>query len=197
MRTAARGSVATDTELIARCRNGDHAAWRMLHDRHAPTVYRFLSALGVPPAEREDACQDVFVAVYRSLDSFRGAARLSTWIYRIAARGAGRAMRRRRMPVMLATLLQREPAAPPDPDPSEKSARLALLDGMLGRLSEKKRLVLVLFEIEELPVDEIAKIAGCPENTVWSRLHHARTELAAMARKSVGKTAGKTAGGMS
>ena len=38
MRTAARGSVATDTELIARCRNGDHAAWRMLHDRHAPSV---------------------------------------------------------------------------------------------------------------------------------------------------------------
>ncbi len=159
----------------------------MLHDRHAPTVYRFLSALGVPPAEREDACQDVFVAVYRSLDRFRGAARLSTWIYRIAARGAGRAMRRRRMHAMLATLLQREPAPPPEADPSEKSARLALLDGLLGRLSEKKRLVLVLFEIEELPVDEIAKIAGCPENTVWSRLHHARTELAEMARKSAGR----------
>jgi RNA polymerase sigma-70 factor (ECF subfamily) len=156
----------------------------MLHDRHASTVFRFLSALGVPAEEREDACQDVFIAVYRSLDRFRGAARLSTWIYRIAARGAGRAMRRRRMHTLLATLLLREPPPPPDPDPSEKSARLALLDGFLGRLSEKKRLVLVLFEIEELPVDEIAKIAGCPENTVWSRLHHARAELATMARKS-------------
>lgn len=188
MRPVARGSVLSDTELVTRCRNGDHAAWRMLHDRHAPTVFRFLSALGVPPSEREDACQDVFVAVYRSLDRFRGAARLSTWIYRIAARGAGRAMRRRRMHALLSQLLQREPAPPPDPDPSERSARLALLDGMLERLSEKKRLVLVLFEIEELPVDEISKIAGCPENTVWSRLHHARSELAEMARKSVGRT---------
>jgi len=188
MRTAPRGSaVPTDTELVARCRRGDHNAWRMLHDRHAPTVYRFLAALGVPPTEREDSCQDVFVAVYRSLDRFRGAARLSTWIYRIAARGAARASRRRRMHAMLATLLQREPAPPPDPDPSEKSARLALLDGLLGRLSEKKRLVLVLFEIEELPVEEIAKIAGCPENTVWSRLHHARSELAEMARKKSGR----------
>jgi RNA polymerase sigma-70 factor (ECF subfamily) len=96
-------------------------------------------------------------------------------------------MRRRRMHALLATLLMREPAPPPDPDPSEKSARLALLDAFLGRLSEKKRLVLVLFEIEELPVDEIAKIAGCPENTVWSRLHHARAELAERARKSMGK----------
>jgi RNA polymerase sigma-70 factor (ECF subfamily) len=181
---ALRGTAPTDTELIARCRRGDHGAWRMLHDRHAPTVYRFLSAFGVPPEEREDACQDVFIAVYRSLDRFRGAARLSTWIYRIAARGAGRAMRRRRLHTMLATLLLREPAPPPDPDPSERSARLAALDRLLRRLSPKKRLVLVLFEIEELPVDEIAKIAGCPENTVWSRLHHARSELADMARKT-------------
>jgi RNA polymerase sigma-70 factor (ECF subfamily) len=159
----------------------------LLHDRHAPTVYRFLSALGVPTEEREDACQDVFVAVYRSLDRFRGAARLSTWIYRIAARGAGRATRRRRMQGVLATLLLREPPPPPDPDPSERSARLATLDSMLQRLSPKKRLVLVLFEIEELPVDEIARIAGCPENTVWSRLHHARAELTAMARKSIAR----------
>jgi RNA polymerase sigma-70 factor (ECF subfamily) len=187
MKPVARGAGAgpTDSELVARCRRGEHVAWRMLHDRHARTVYRFLSALGVPPEDREDACQDVFVAVYRSLDRFRGAARLSTWIYRIAARGAGRAMRRRKMRAVLSTLLQREPAPPPDPDPSERSARLAVLDDLLQRLAPKKRLVLVLFEIEELPVDEIAKVAGCPENTVWSRLHHARTDLMRMAKKRV------------
>jgi RNA polymerase sigma-70 factor (ECF subfamily) len=189
MRPVPRGAVPSDGELVARCRRGDHAAWRMLHDRHASTVYRFLSALGVPPEDREDACQDVFIAVYRSLDRFRGAARLSTWIYRIAARGAGRAMRRRKMRALLSTLLQREPAPPPDPDPSERSARLAVLDELLKRLTPKKRLVLVLFEIEELPVDEIAKIAGCPENTVWSRLHHARTDLARLAKKRVGGNA--------
>jgi RNA polymerase sigma-70 factor (ECF subfamily) len=155
----------------------------MLYERHAPTVYRFLSALGVPPVEREDACQDVFLAVYRSLGRFRGEARLSTWIYRIAARGAGRAMQRRRLHALLSTLLLREPAAPPAPDPSERTARLQLLDELIGRLSPKKRLVLVLFEIEEVPVEEIAQIAGCPENTVWSRLHHARAELTEMAKR--------------
>ena len=177
------GAVTSDAELVARCRRGDHGAWRMLHDRHSRTVYRFLSALGVPPEEREDACQDVFIAVYRSLDRFRGAARLSTWIYRIAARGAGRAMRRRKMRGLLTTLLQREPEPAPEPDPSERSARLAVLDELLQKLAPKKRLVLVLFEIEELPVDEIAKIAECPENTVWSRLHHARTDLMRLAQK--------------
>ena len=175
-------------DLVERCRRGDHGAWRTLHDRHAPIVYRFLAALGVPPDEREDACQEVFVAVYRSLGRFRGAARLSTWIYRIAARGAGRAMRRRRMHAVLSSLLLREPEPAPGPDPVERTARLVVLDALLTRLSPKKRLVLVLFEIEELPIDEIAKIAGCPENTVWSRLHHARAELKAMARKTAART---------
>jgi RNA polymerase sigma-70 factor (ECF subfamily) len=175
----------SDGELVARCRRGDAAAWRALYERHAPTVYRFLGALGVPTNEREDACQDVFVAVYRSLGRFRGEARLSTWIYRIAARGAGRVLQRRRLQALLSALLVREPPPPPAPDASERTSRLQLLEELVGRLSAKKRLVLVLFEIEELGVDEIAKIAGCPENTVWSRLHHARAELAEMAKRRI------------
>src|SRR5215471_17567591 len=136
MRQIARGSgQPTDSDLVARCRRGDHGAWRMLYDRHSPTVYRFVSALGVPPTEREDACQDVFVAVYRSLARFRGEARLSTWIYRIAARGAGRSLQRRRLQSLLSTLLMREPPPPPEPDPSERTARLELLDDLVGRLS--------------------------------------------------------------
>ena len=81
-----------------------------------PIVYRFLAAFGVPPEEREDACQEVFVAVYRSLAHFRGDARLSTWIYRIAARYAARAARRRRVRTLLSNLLLREPLPPPSPD---------------------------------------------------------------------------------
>jgi RNA polymerase sigma-70 factor (ECF subfamily) len=68
-------------------------------------------------------------------------------------------------------------------DPSEKAERLRLLDELLARLAPKKRLVLVLVEIEGVPIEEVAKIAGCPENTAWSRLHYARAELMAMARK--------------
>ena len=178
-------SPSSDLDLVARCRNGDGAAWRALHDRYAPVVYRFLAAFGVPPDEREDACQEVFVAVYRSLTHFRGEARLSTWIYRIAARHAARAGRRRRVRKLLSTLLVREPLPPPVADPSEKSERLQLLDELCAKLSPKKRMVLVLFEIEGVPIEEIAKIADCPENTVWSRLHHARAELVAMAKRRV------------
>jgi RNA polymerase sigma-70 factor, ECF subfamily len=178
-------SLSADIEMVTRCRRGDSIAWRGLYDRYAPVVYRFLSAFGVPREEREDACQEVFVAVYRSLSRFRGEARLSTWIYRIAARHAGRTARRRKVRTLLSTLLVREPPPPPTADPSERSERLQLLDEMVGKLSPKKRLVLVLFEIEGIPIEEIAKIAGCPENTAWSRLHYARAELMAMAKRRI------------
>ena len=74
------------------------------------------------------------MAIYRSLGRFRGDARLSTWIYRIAARGANRLVQRRRLNALLSTLLLREPPPAPGPDPSEKTARVHLLDDLLKRL---------------------------------------------------------------
>jgi RNA polymerase sigma-70 factor (ECF subfamily) len=174
-----------DDELVDRCRLGDTNAWRTLYERYSPSVHRFISALGIPPEEREDAAQDVFMAVYRSLGRFRGEAQLSTWIYRIAARHAVRMGRRRRVRDFLSVLVMREPPPPATPDPSERASHLHMLDRMLNRLNPKKRTVFVLFEIEGLKVDEIARVVGCPENTVWSRLHHARSEMLKMARRSV------------
>lgn len=170
----------TDGELVERCCAGDRSAWRALYERHAALVFRFLSALGVRDPDREDACQDVFLAVYRSLPNFRGEAQLSTWIYRITARTTGKLIQKRRLRFELANTLTMEP--PPSPaDPTERTARNLLLDGMLDRLNPKKRLVLVLFELEGVPVEEISRIVGCPTNTVWSRLHHARLDLTKMA----------------
>jgi RNA polymerase sigma-70 factor (ECF subfamily) len=175
--------VAEDRVLVERCRNGDTVAWRALYDRYAQPVFRFVSALGVPPDEREDAAQDVFVAVYRGLRQFRGEAQLSTWIYRIAARHASHLGRRRRVRSFLSILPWHETEPEPQPDPAEKASELRLLDRLLDKLSPKKRMVLVLFEIEGLGVNEIANVMGCPANTVWSRLRHARAELVKAARR--------------
>jgi RNA polymerase sigma-70 factor (ECF subfamily) len=175
--------VAEDRVLVERCRNGDIVAWRTLYDRYAQPVFRFVSALGVPPDEREDAAQDVFVAVYRGLRQFRGEAQLSTWIYRIAARHASHLGRRRRVRSFLSILPWHETEPEPQPDPAEKASELRLLDRLLDKLSPKKRMVLVLFEIEGLGVNEIANVMGCPANTVWSRLRHARAELVKAARR--------------
>ena len=177
------GPVAEDQALVERVRNGDALAWRSLYERYAQPVFRFVSALGVPPEEREDAAQDVFVAVYRGLKGFRGEAQLSTWIYRIAARHASHLGRRRRMRSFLSLLPWHETDPEPQPDPVERASELRLLGRLLDKLSPKKRMVLVLFEIEGLGVNEIANVMGCPPNTVWSRLRHARAELVRAARR--------------
>jgi RNA polymerase sigma-70 factor (ECF subfamily) len=149
-------------------------AWRSLYDRYAPLIQRFAAALGVPGEEREDAVQDIFIAVFRSLRHFRGEAQLSTWIYRIAARHAIRLGRRRRMRETMRMMMLKE-----------RSTHLATLDRMLAKLAPKKRTVLVLFEVEGLSAKEISDVVGCPENTVWSRLHHARAEMVKAARRIV------------
>jgi RNA polymerase sigma-70 factor (ECF subfamily) len=173
-----------DAELVNACRAGDMESWRTLYERYAPLVHRFSAALGVPPDEREDASQDIFIAVYKSLRHFRGEAQLSTWIYRIAARHAIRLGRRRRTrEAIRLTMLNEKPSA--SADPSERSVQMATLDNMLAKLPSKKRTVLVLFEIEGLSAKEISDVVGCPENTVWSRLHHARAEMVKSARRMV------------
>lgn len=180
-----------DQDLVRWCLAGDPNGWRTLYDRHVSQVMRFVAALGVGAEDREDAVQDVFIAVYRSLGSFRGEAQLSTWIYRIAARHVNRLASRRRMREMLSHLLWRElkhqPAIVDGYDGVERASELELLDTLLQKLSPKKRMALVLFEIEGLPVEEVAQIVGCPVNTVWSRLHHARAELGKLAAKVHGR----------
>jgi RNA polymerase sigma-70 factor (ECF subfamily) len=108
---------------------------------------------------------------------------LSTWIYRIAVRGTSRQAQKRRLQAVLSALLMREPAPPPPPDLTERTARLEVLDALLQKVDPKKRMVLILFELEGLPIDEVARIVGCPENTAWSRLHHARSQLLKAARR--------------
>lgn len=179
--SSAPASIA-DAELVRACRAGDMAAWRSLYERYAPLIHRFSAALGVPAEEREDAAQDILIAVFRSLRHFRGEAQLSTWIYRIAARHAIRLGRRRRMRETMRVMMLKE-RPQPEIDPSERSTQLATLDRLLAKLAPKKRTVLVLFEVEGLSAKEISDVVGCPENTVWSRLHHARAEMVKAARR--------------
>jgi RNA polymerase sigma-70 factor (ECF subfamily) len=178
-------SEENDTALVFRCCHGDHRAWRALYDRHFRSVFRFVSSLGVPAAEREDATQDVFIAVYRSLPSFRGDARFSTWVYRITARHVSRLARRRRAREMLGVLLLREPTRNSPQDLAEQHSDADFVDRLLSRINPKKRTALVLFEVEGLSVEDISQIVECPVNTVWSRIHHARAELAKLAKLAV------------
>jgi len=128
-------------------------------------------------ATAEDALQETFISVFRALSGFRADARLSTWLYRIAAREALR--QRARETARRTDPIDQEPAAPFAGDPAVRREESDRLARALDRLSADHRMVLSLFAVDGLSHREIADILGVPEGTVWSRLHAARKRLAA------------------
>lgn len=174
-----------EEELVLRCRAGDAAAWRALYDRYFGAIERLVLAVGIRDAEADDLCQEIFLIVYRHLRTFRGQARLSTWIHRIGVREAIRFARRRRLRQRLAQLFQRDrPALLPADWSENASSRQRYLHELLDRLSPERRLALVLYEIEGLDVREVARLSNCAEATVWTRLHRARADLEKLAQEA-------------
>lgn len=142
---------------------------------HAPYVWRVLRKLGIPEAEAEDLCQEVFVVVHRKLPEFEGRSSLTTWLYGICVRTASDHRRRARVRHEQVTedVPEGRESAPQAKDLARRQAR-ALLDSALESLDEDKRAVFVLFEIEDLTMNEVAVSVGCPLQTAYSRLYAAR-----------------------
>ncbi len=126
-------------------------------------------------ADADDALQETFLAVHAGLANFRGEARLSTWVHRIAIRASIR-VRARRRPA--ADVHEVDPPAR-DVDAVAMRELGERIAAAMNRLSAEHRVVLSLFAVEELPHAQIAEILGVPEGTVWSRLHAAKKRLAA------------------
>jgi RNA polymerase sigma-70 factor (ECF subfamily) len=155
-----------------------------LFQAYGAFVWRVLRRLGVADADVDDVVQEVFVAVHRRLPAFEGRSSPRTWVYGICVRVASD--HRKRARVRRESLPDRlpEPAidAHQEDDVALREAR-ALLDRLLDGLDEGKRAVFVLYEIEELPMGEVALALGCPLQTAYSRLHAARRDLDAALRR--------------
>jgi len=159
---------------------------------HGPFVWRALRRLGVGAGDVDDACQEVFVVVYRKLGEYEGRSQLRTWLYGIAVRVAAAQRRRAHVRREVPTdepigASEAAPAATPETAAAEREA-LALLDRALDELDDDKRAVFVLYEVEGLEMAEVAEALACPVQTAYSRLHAARKEVErAMKRAALGK----------
>ena len=156
---------------------------------HASFAWRVLRRLGVAESDVEDACQEVFVVAHRRLDEFQGRSSVQTWLYGICVRVAAAHRRRARARARQEEPADSEPIAEPhqENDLAMREAR-AELDRMLDALDDEKRAVFVLYEIEELPMTEVAAAVACPLQTAYSRLHAARRELDAMMKRLRART---------
>ncbi len=149
-------------------------------------VWRTLQRLGVAEKDALDAAQEVFLVVHRRLDEFEGRSSLPTWLYGIAVRVAAD---RRKRASERHELLGRDPAtepACPAPSPEELAGlheRLRLLGRVLDSLPDEQRVVLTLFEMEELTGEQIAEVLEIPVGTVRSRLRLAREAFSRAAHR--------------
>jgi RNA polymerase sigma-70 factor, ECF subfamily len=177
--------------LIGRLKQRDEQAFndivRLYRDKVFSLVYRMIGSR----SEAEDIAQEVFVTVFKTIDSFRGESKFSTWLLRITANHSKNRIK----------YLARRPTdanglddagdgiagghpAPPvqahidGPDVIMEAAELeTLMQQAIADLEEDHRLLVVLRDVEELSYQEIAEITGLAEGTIKSRLHRARMAI--------------------
>lgn len=169
--------------MVERCQRGDTEAFRELFRAHRQDVARLAQRMLGRASDLEDVVQEVFLQVHRSIRDFRHGARFTTWLYRVTVNVV--LMHRRAAKSRPVFGEAPESLAAIDPRPHadeqlERQRRVQAFHRLLDRLSEKKRVVFVLHELEGLAPGEIAKIVGSPVLTVRTRLFYARRELLAM-----------------
>ncbi len=169
--------------------SADSARLRALVDAQFDFVWRSLRRLGVPEAAVDDASQQVWLTVSRRLDSVEPGKERS-FLFSVAMRVAANARRgiaRRREDTTEAP-----DAIDPSPNPEDMldhSRKRALVDEILSTMPLDLRAPFILFEVEELPAPEVAKVLGIPVGTVASRVRrareHFRGEVARLRRRGV------------
>ncbi|HXE81591.1 MAG TPA: RNA polymerase sigma factor [Vicinamibacterales bacterium] len=166
---------AAEAELIERCRRREPGAFEQLYREHAPRVYNLTSRVCGSLSEGEDLTQEVFMQVYRKLDSFRGDAALGTWIYRLATNLCLDHLRRRRVPGRETESL--DDAVMPAASTKPLNMDAMDLERAIARLPDGYRAAFVLHDVEGFQHHEIAAILGIAEGTSKSQVHKARLKL--------------------
>jgi RNA polymerase sigma-70 factor (ECF subfamily) len=151
-----------------------------LYEQHFDFVWRSLRRLGVRASQLEDAVQDVFVVVQRRLPEFERRSSVKTWLFGIALRVA-RDHRRRvsRLAVEVATDPEALVGTHPDPRQAAIETEAArLVQSLLDGLSEERRVVFVMSELEGFTAAEVGEALNLGINSVYSRLRLARRDFA-------------------
>jgi RNA polymerase sigma-70 factor (ECF subfamily) len=178
-------------DLLDRCIAGDRGAWRELHALHRPSTRALLRRLGVDEREADDACQEVFLQVFRYLGRFERRADFRTWLHKLCIGQAAR-VRRRALLTRPLLWLQRginlgASETLPDLSPGRSEA---LVEGALRSLSARQREVFVLFEFEEMSTLAIANLLAAPHPSVRRQLQEARHKFEQHVREHPFATAG-------
>lgn len=168
-----------DASLVSASKQGDQEAFALLVQRHQRRVFNLVFGMVQQYEEASEITQETFLAAWQGLPSFRGEARFSTWLHRIAYNCALKQLEQRKRDKVLQSAMQAEQLIenrnPERADAvMETHARQALIQDLLARLPEKYRVVLVLRHLQEMTYEEMAEILTMPIGTIKTHLFRAR-----------------------
>lgn len=177
--------------LVRRLKARDPKAFDALILQHQTLVFNLLYRMLGSKEEAEDLLQEVFITVFKQIDSFRGDANLSTWIYKIATnhcinRKKYLTRRKHYDKRSLGELTDKDQpsgggaiaSTVPRPDELAEGHQMErIIQDAISSLDDEYKIVLVLRDVQNLSYEEIEQIIGVPSGTVKSRLHRARMAL--------------------
>ncbi|MCI6279059.1 MAG: RNA polymerase sigma factor [Porphyromonas sp.] len=171
----------SDDDLLVLLHSGDRMeeAFGFLVDRYSPQLYNIVRRIVFSHDDTDDILQNVFVKVWKNVAGFRGASKLSTWLYSIATNEAlsflRKEKREQKIPLSteeydLATTLESEPYF--DGDELMRDFMVAI-----DKLPEKQKVTFELRYFEEMPYNEISEITGTSTGALKANYHHAVKKL--------------------
>jgi RNA polymerase sigma-70 factor, ECF subfamily len=177
-----------ESELIQRSQNGDRDAFRQIVQLHQEfgyaVAYRFLGNT----ADAEDAVQESFIRVWTHLGDFNSSKKFTTWLYRIVANACldhvKSSKRRRAVMISNSNIDCPDPASELDAS-FEVNESVRMIHQFVGELPEKQRMVFILRDLQDLSVDETARVLKLSMASVKSNLCHARKFLRERIEKAI------------
>lgn len=185
----------TSADQLQRLCNGEEAAWGELHRNHYPRLWSSVQRILNNPTLADDVVQEAFIKAHRDIRRFAGQAQLGTWLYRIAINQALDAVRKKQRTDRWLSFLS--PVAEKDNQPAMPEGQVAPAASLglenaelretifqaMGELSAEHRAVVQLRLVDEMSLEETARLLRCKAGTVNSRLHYACEHL----RRKLGK----------
>ena len=172
-----------DAELVVASQAGDQDAFAQLVQRHQRRVFNLIFRMLQQYEEANEVTQETFLAAWQGLPSFRGDARFSTWLYRIAYNCCLKQLEQRKRDKALQVAVQAEQILQEESCDERANAELeaherqTLVREHLSLLPAKYRIVLVLRHLQELTYEEMAEILTMPIGTIKTHLFRARNLL--------------------
>lgn len=163
-------------DVIARFQQGDPEAERALYDETIDFIYSIVYR--ILPTEAEDLVQDIYIRIFQQRKAYRGEAKITTWMYRIAMNTL--LNYRRRQKLWAATMGR---LVSPEVTEADTIETKVLITALLAELPADAQMILVICDVEEHTYEEAAAILAIPVNTVRSRLFRARQRLTLIAKK--------------